>query len=77
MKFNEYKGLDLPSTAAQILGQLCHAVIVVDPRLYAGHFAKLFACAVGIFPEVGFLSLFLLVSEVYAFLVDVKGTSPT
>ena len=54
----------------QVLDILAHGVVILDPRLDAGHLAQLFARLVGVLPEVGLLGLLLLVAEVNALLLD-------
>ena len=51
-------------------------VVLFDPTLYRSDLAQLLLGTLGIIPEVRFEGLLLLILEVYAFLSDVKDTSP-
>ena len=61
----------------QILHLLGDRIVVVDPTLDGRHTTQLLARLRGMLPKVGFLRLLLFVLQIYAFTVDVKGTSPT
>ena len=60
----------------EVLDKFGKPVIILDPTLDSSNLAQLLLGTFGILPEVRLKGLLLFVAEVYAFLVDVKDTSP-